>query len=204
MTHHDRSEEIVARAVELAQERGVAGITTAILARRMGFTEAALYRYFPGKAAILGACLDQLAGALFVSMAGELDPHAADVPAAVAAQLERHVERFTLHEGLLLDLVVAAAAARNGGALQEAADAFLNEYSHRIGAYFRQLQQAARVSLAVSPDDWTRLWTCQLFGGFLRTRIAKEDWQPATQPGFTAFVARVRQADRHEAVSAGG
>jgi AcrR family transcriptional regulator len=204
MTHHDRSEEIVARAVELAQERGVAGITTAILARRMGFTEAALYRYFPGKAAILGACLDQLAGALFTSMVGELDPHAAGDNGAVVAQLELHVNHFTGHDGLLLDLVVAAAAARDGGALQEAADAFLNEYSHRIGAYFRQLQQAARVSRAVSPDDWTRLWTCQLFGGFLRTRIAKEDWQPATQPGFTAFVARVRQADRHEAVSADG
>ncbi len=204
MTHHDRSEEIVARAVELAQQRGVAGVTTAILAHRMGFTEAALYRYFPGKAAILGACLDQLAGALFTSMVGELDPHAAGDNGAVVAQLERHVNHFTAHDGLLLDLVVAAAAARNSGALQEAADAFLNEYSHRIGAYFRQLQQAARVSRAVSPDDWTRLWTCQLFGGFLRARIAKEDWQPATQPGFTAFVARVRQADRHEAVNAGG
>jgi len=204
MTHHDRSEEIVARAIELAQERGVAGVTTAILARRMGFTEAALYRYFPGKAAILGACLDLLAGSLFTTMVTDLDAHGAADNRAIAAQLERHVGHFTAHHGLLLDLIVAAAAARDGGALQEAADAFVNEYGHRVGAYFRQLQQSALVSRAVSPDDWTRLWTCQLFGGFLKSRISKEDWQPAAQPGFTAFVARVRQADRHEAVSAGG
>lgn len=202
MTHHDRSEEIVARAVELAQERGVAGVTTAILARRMGFTEAALYRYFPGKAAILGACLDQLANALFTSMLGELDPHVVGDAGAVAAQLGRHINHFTAHEGLLLDLVVAAAAARNGGALQEAADAFVNEYSHRIGAYFRHLQQATLVSRGPSPDEWTRLWTCQLFGGFLRSRIAREEWQPATQPGFTAFVGHVQHVDRHEAVAA--
>jgi AcrR family transcriptional regulator len=203
MTHHDRSKEIVARAVELAMERGVAGVTTAILARRMGFTEAALYRYFPGKAAILGACLDQLAAALFAAIGGELDPHATDDPPAVAAQLERHIARFALHEGLLLDLVVAAAAARNGGALQEAADAFLNEYSHRIGVYFRQLQQAGRLSRAASPESLTRLWTCQLFGGFLRTRVSKEEWHPATQAGFKAFAAQVSQADRHAEVSAG-
>ena len=204
MTHHNRSEEIVARAIELAQERGVAGLTTAILARRMGFTEAALYRYFPGKAAILGACLDLLAGALFTTMVAELDPHGAADNGAIAAQLERHIGHFTAHQGLLLDLVVAAAAARDGGALQEAADAFVNEYGHRVGAYFRQLQQSTLVSGAFSPDEWTRLWTCQLFGGFLRCRIAKEEWQPAAQPGFTAFVSRVKHADRHEAVSAGG
>ena len=202
MTHHDRSEEIVARSIELAQERGVAGVTTAILARRMGFTEAALYRYFPGKAAILGASLDHLASALFTSMVGDLDPRAAGDGEVIAAQLARHVSHFTAHQGLILDLVVAAAAAHNGGALQEAADAFVNEYSHRVGAYFRQLQQAALVSRVLPPDDWTRLWTCQLFGGFLRCRISKEDWQPAAQPGFVGFVKRIQHVDRLETAPA--
>ena len=202
MTHHDRSEEIVARAIELAQERGVAGVTTAILARRMGFTEAALYRYFPGKAAILGACLDHLASAMFSSMAGELDPRAAGDTDAIAAQLGRHVSHFTAHQGLALDLVVAAAATHNGGALQEAADAFVNEYSHRVGAYFRQLQLAGLVSRLLPPDDWARLWTCQLFGGFLRSRISKEEWQPVAQPGFAGFVKRIQQVDRRESAPA--
>jgi hypothetical protein len=137
------------------------------------------------------------------SMASELDPHGAADAATIAGQLERHVSRFAAHQGLLLELVVAAAAARDGGALQEAADAFVNEYSHRVGAYFRQLQQATLVSRAFSPEEWTRLWTCQLFGGFLRSRISKEEWQPTSHPSFTAFVRRVQQSDQQEAISAG-
>jgi hypothetical protein len=137
-------------------------------------------------------------------MASELDPRGAGDSAAVAAQLERHIIRFTAQQGLLLELLVAAAAARDGGALQEAADAFVNEYGHRVGAYFRQLQQATIVSRALAPDDWTRLWTCQLFGGFLRSRIAREEWHPVAHPSFTAFVRRIQQPDRKkEEVSAG-
>lgn len=53
-----RREQILQAAVEAFAARGFRGTTTREIAARVGITEAALYRHFPGKEAIYAAILD--------------------------------------------------------------------------------------------------------------------------------------------------
>jgi len=191
--HAARQETIVATALDLAEERGVAGVTTAALARRLHFTEAALYRYFPGKGAIIAAALRNMAERLFATMLLELMPEAVSQGHAAHLQLQRHIQRFSLRNGLLLELLLNASGNRDE-ALQVAGGELLQEYTSRIIAYFTQLQELRPTRNADAPAELARLWVCQLLGGFVRCRLAREPWDPVEQPGFHAFLAQLQSS----------
>jgi AcrR family transcriptional regulator len=189
--HAARQEAIVATALDLAEDRGVAGVTTAALARRLQFTEAALYRYFPGKGAIIAAALRHMAERLFATMLLELMPEAVPQGHAAQLQLQRHIQRFGLRKGLLLELLLNASGNRDE-ALQTTGGEFLQEYTHHMTTYFRQLQELRLTSTATLPPELARLWVCQLLGGFVRCRLAREPWDPVEQVGFHAFLAQLQ------------
>ncbi len=186
-----RSEAIVNAALDIAEARGLAGITTSALARRFHFTEAALYRYFPGKAAIIASGLKHLGERLLATMLIELMPDAVLHGQTIEVQLTGHVRRFAARQGLLLELLIAAAGGRDQQ-IQEAGDAFLHEYSTQIGNYFAGLRSQGLIDAAAPADELGRLWTCQLLGSFVRCRLTREPWDPARQPGFDAFLGQMR------------
>lgn len=180
-------------ALDLAEAGGIGGITTASLAHKLGFTEAALYRYFSGKDAIIAAAMQNLAERVFTTMLLEL------VPSNVAGhepetQLSRHVLRFTYRSGLLLELLMHAAGGRDS-VLLRAGHGFLDKYDQRMRDYFHQLQAAEMIPSALPPGELARLWTCQILGGFVRVRLTGETWDPAAQPGFAAFLAGLRVSE---------
>ncbi|HVN76992.1 MAG TPA: TetR/AcrR family transcriptional regulator [Thermoanaerobaculaceae bacterium] len=189
--HLAREEAIVTAAIDLAEAHGVVGVTTAALARRLEFTEAALYRYFPGKSAIIAAALRHQSERLFATMLLELMPEAVKHGQGVRDQLERHLRRFTNHNGLLAELLVSAAGGRDE-TLQAAGAEVLRDYSQRIAEYFERLGGLGLAVTGVAPSELARLWICQLFGGFVRCRLAREGWDPIDQDGFRAFVAQLR------------
>jgi AcrR family transcriptional regulator len=189
--HSAREEAIVTTAIELAEANGVAGVTTAALARRLQFTEAALYRYFPGKAAIIAAALRHQTERLFATMLLELMPEAVQNGQTVRPQLERHLHRFVNHNGLLLELLISAAGGRDK-ALQVAGGEVLHEYDRRMTDYFGQLQRFGLIGTHMPAAEISRLWVCQLLGGFVRCRLAGESWDPVHQPGFQAFAGQLR------------
>ena len=188
--HAMREEAIVNTALDLAEDRGVAGVTTAGLARRLQFTEAALYRYFPGKGAIIAAALRHMAERLFATMLLELMPEAVQHGHALELQIQRHIQRFALRNGLLLELLLFASGNREE-ALQIVGSEFLQEYTHRMTAYFNQLQELRLMSTTTSPSELARLWACQLLGGFVRCRLAREPWDPVAHAGFQAFLTQL-------------
>jgi AcrR family transcriptional regulator len=55
----ERRRQILAAALSCFADRGFSGTTTRELARRVGITEAALYRYFPSKESLYSAMLDE-------------------------------------------------------------------------------------------------------------------------------------------------
>lgn len=57
-----RQQEIVEAVLALAVERGVEGVTTTLIAERLGLTQGAVFRHFPNKEAIWVAVLDWLKG----------------------------------------------------------------------------------------------------------------------------------------------
>ena len=66
-----RQAEIVGMAISIIGEMGVAGLTTARLARRLDMSEPNLYRHFEDKVAILCAVVDEI-GRLLKERAGEV------------------------------------------------------------------------------------------------------------------------------------
>ncbi len=189
--HSAREEAIVNAAVELAESHGVAGVTTAALARRLEFTEAALYRYFPGKSAIIAAALRHQCERLFATMLLELMPEAVQHGQAVKPQLERHLRRFTSHNGLLLELLLSAAGGRDE-TLQAQGAEVLHQYGERMSEYFSQLQRLGLIDESAVPAELAHLWVCQILGGFVRSRLAREGWDPVEKPGFRSFVEQLR------------
>ena len=189
--HSNRVDAIVATALDLAENGGVAGITTAGLARRLQFTEAALYRYFPGKGAIIAGSLKHLGERLFATMEIELMPAAVTHGQTIEEQLKHHIERFSLRHGLLLELLITAAGGREED-LQTAGDEFVREYGDHVASYFSGLQRLGLINSSPTADDLSRLWICQLLGGFVRTRLTREPWDPITQAGFEAFLGQLR------------
>jgi AcrR family transcriptional regulator len=190
--HHSRTHEIVETTLDLIESRGIGRLTTAALARRLGFTEAALYRYYPGKNAILAATLQRIADAIFLAMATDLAPATDGAPDAVARQLAVHVRRFTEHQGVLLDLLLAGTTSR-GGEIQEAGSAFLEEYACRLAAYFDRMEELGLLRAEDRPQELAAMWMCQLIGGFVRSRLTMVRWEPDGHAGFRAFLHRLGQ-----------
>ncbi len=60
MTISERQKEIIDAAGKILTQSGIGGLTTKNLAKEMGFSEAAIYRHFPSKEAIILAMLDFL------------------------------------------------------------------------------------------------------------------------------------------------
>ena len=56
----DRQQEIINISLELIAERGIQGLTIKNLAKKIGFTESAVYRHFENKIQILVTLLDLL------------------------------------------------------------------------------------------------------------------------------------------------
>ncbi len=181
-----RAQQILEAALDLAETQGVGGVTTAALARRLDFTEAALYRYYSGKTGILVGALEHLGERLLATMLLEVDVDAVAEPEHATRQLTHHVTRFAYRQGLMIELLLHAAANRAEN-LREAANAFMQEYRQRLRVHFAQLQERKLANSTITAEELSRMWICQLLGSFLHCRLTGEPWRPEEQPGFRAF-----------------
>lgn len=89
-----RQAEILDRARELVEERGLANLTLKQVAERVGFSEAAIYRHFASKQALVFALVDRLRGML-------LEPITEIAEDRTLAPRER-LERMVRHHVALL------------------------------------------------------------------------------------------------------
>jgi len=163
------------------------------LARRLQFTEAALYRYFPGKAAIIAGSLRHLSERLFATMLLELMPEAVQHGHVLESQVERHAQRFALRNGLLLELLIFAA----GGATR-----FCSRrrrvppgVRRQMTRYFEELQELKLTATPMPPAELSRLWICQLLGGFVRCRLTREPGTPSAA-GFSGVPRPAQERQR--------
>lgn len=113
-----RQEELLELALDLAREVGLAGLTVRKLALRAGFTEAALYRHFHDKQALLLAMVERVSEERLL---GPLRAIAADrertARERLAAVVSHHVGTILALEGLPVLILAEAAAAGDEGLL---------------------------------------------------------------------------------------
>jgi TetR/AcrR family transcriptional regulator len=96
MRSADRQEDILDRALELAASTGLAALTMKKIAARVGFSEAAIYRHFPTKQALLLALMARLE----TRLVRQVEQIAAEDGASPGDRLARALE---LHLHLVLE-----------------------------------------------------------------------------------------------------
>jgi TetR/AcrR family transcriptional regulator len=112
-----RQGELLEHALALAREVGLHGLTVRGLAARVGFTEAALYRHFPNKEALLLALVAQLSEQRLLGPIRALAADAERTPRErLVAVLHHHVATVLAVDGLPV-LILAEAAASGEEAL---------------------------------------------------------------------------------------
>ena len=89
-----RRRQIADALLALMADEGVARISTAAVARRLGLVTSALYRHFPSKDAMLDAAVDRLAGRL-----AEQARHARALPGGPVRKLEFLLGAHAAHMG---------------------------------------------------------------------------------------------------------
>ena len=115
--HTPRQEELLELALQLAREVGLAGLTVSKLAERAGFTEAALYRHFHNKQALLLAMVERLSEERLLAPMRTIAADRERTPRQrLAAVVRHHVGTILVLEGLPV-LVLAEAAAAGDEAL---------------------------------------------------------------------------------------
>ncbi|HET9766984.1 MAG TPA: helix-turn-helix domain-containing protein [Thermoanaerobaculia bacterium] len=110
--HTPRQEELLDLALQLAREVGLAGLTVRKLAERAGFTEAALYRHFRDKQALLLAMVERLSEEQLLAPIRTIAADRERTPRQrLAAVVRHHVATILALEGLPVLVLAEAAAA---------------------------------------------------------------------------------------------
>ncbi len=146
-----RQEEIIDRTLELVREMGIGGLTTRKIAAKVGFTEAALFRHYPTKQALLLALMDRLENLLVEPIARI----AGDGAAGAAERLERMVRHHTtvVRQFNSLPIILLAEASVSGHeALVDRMRAILGRYLSLLEEVVRAGQGRGEIISAIQPD----------------------------------------------------
>jgi AcrR family transcriptional regulator len=106
-----RQEEILDRTFELVREGGLANLTMKKVAERVGFTEPALYRYYPTKQALVLGLLDRLEEMLLPRIRAAAAETSLPPVERLSRMLSHHAGMIIDTDGLPFLLLAEASAA---------------------------------------------------------------------------------------------
>jgi len=105
-----RQEEILDIALNLTREVGIGGLTVRALAEKAGFTEAALYRHYPSKQALLLALMRRIEERFLPTFQQIASAPERPVRERLVDVIEHHVATVLAIDGLPIFLLAEAAA----------------------------------------------------------------------------------------------
>lgn len=140
-----RQAEILDRAAELVAESGLAQLTMKRLADRVGFTEPALYRHYPGKSALLAAMIERLGGRLLPTMETIAGDRGRPPQERLLEMVRHHVALLRATRGLPI-LILAEGLASGNHELIESVGSVMRRYLTLLGAVTAELGLAVGVS----------------------------------------------------------
>ncbi|HEX6203764.1 MAG TPA: TetR family transcriptional regulator [Thermoanaerobaculia bacterium] len=141
-----RQEELLDLALDLAREVGLAGLTVRRLSERAGFTEAALYRHFPSKGALLVALMGRIESRFLPAVRRIAEDEERPVAERLAEVVGVHLRAVLAVDGLPM-LLLGEAAASGDEALQERMRATVRGYTEVLEGLL------ARLPLTLAPRE---------------------------------------------------
>jgi AcrR family transcriptional regulator len=133
-----RQAEILDRAAELVAESGLAQLTMKRLAERVGFTEPALYRHYPGKSALLVAMIERLGGRLLATMEEIAGDRRLAPQERLLAMVRHHVALLRATRGLPI-LILAEGLASGDPDLMTGVGGVMRRYLALLAAVTSEL-----------------------------------------------------------------
>jgi len=146
-----RQSEILDRALELVRESGLAALTTKKVAARVGFTEAALYRHFGSKKALVLGLMDRLE----LMLIEPIRAMAREGGATVAARLEsivRHHTSLVREQNSLPILLLAEASVSEDPQLLGRMRSIFHEYLSILEGLLREGQSRGEIARDANAD----------------------------------------------------
>ncbi len=100
-----RQQDIIEKTLELVQESGLANLTLKRVAERVGFTEAAIYRHFPNKRALIFGLISFLGERLLSGLGSLADDRSKPPAERIERMVRHHVSILQSTNGLPILLV---------------------------------------------------------------------------------------------------
>lgn len=133
-----RQAEILDRAAELVAESGLAQFTMKRLAERVGFTEPAIYRHYPGKSALLVAMIERLGGRLLETIEEIAGNRVLAPQERLLAMVRHHVALLRATRGLPI-LIIAEGLASGDRELMARVGGVMRRYLALLGGVLSEL-----------------------------------------------------------------
>lgn len=178
-----RQAELVDHAVELLRESGLAGLTVRRLAERVGFTEAALYRHFPSKRALLLAVVDRTRER-FLGPVRAIAARPSPAEDRLRAILLHHVRLILATDGMPM-LFLAEATAGGDAELLERLSQTVGAYTQALSGLLAELPESPE---RPAPDDLALVFLGLPAAAAVRLRLTGE--RPADLEALAAFLVR--------------
>jgi len=141
-----RQQEIIDRTATLIHKGGLGGLTMKAIGGSMGISDAALYRHFPTKEALLLGVLDQVAMRILDPLQEILGDHQMTASQRLHRVLAHHMNFVIASDGLPI-LVVAEASTSGSEAVRARVATIFGHYFGLLQSLCGELDLAAK-----SPD----------------------------------------------------
>jgi TetR/AcrR family transcriptional regulator len=151
MPSSERQEDILDRTLELAASTGLAELTMKKIAARVGFSEAAIYRHFPTKQALLLALMARLE----TRLVRRVEAIAAETGAAPAERIGRILEHhlsLVLEKNSLPIMLLAEASASGDPVLLRRMRGIMQRYVGILQRLVKEGMDRGELPAAAQPE----------------------------------------------------
>lgn len=156
ITESARQTEILDQAMALVRQGGLAALTTRRLAHRVGFTEAALYRHFPNKQALILGMMDRLEAMLLEPVSAIASDESLSIPDRLE-QIVLHHTTLVRRQRSLPILLLAEASLSEDEALLERMRSIFQGYLTTVEGLIDEGQTRGEIVNGPEPDSLAML-----------------------------------------------
>ncbi len=146
-----RQREIIDHALDIVAEVGLAGLKTRRLATRVGFSEAALFRHFANKQALVLGLMDRLEDILIGPLRGIAGDASLDASARLTAMIRHHTSLVLAHNSLPI-LLFAEAASSGDDVLLARMRTIVHAYLSLLEGVIREGQATGELAAEPTPE----------------------------------------------------
>ena len=177
----ERRLAILQTLAHLLEQPGAERVTTALLARQLGVSEAALYRHFASKAQMFEGLIDFIEDSVFGLVRQAIEREGEGEGVQAAAAIVTLVARFSEANPGLARVIVGDALVLEHQRLQERMERFFDKIAAQLRQCLRPLAEAEGVAAPTAAVQLRAALLVDLLRGRLQRFVRSSFRQPPTR-----------------------